>query len=401
MMRLVPITIYKLKMMFRDKVFTAAMIIIPLFIALAAGYALKQEKMNIVPIAIADEDNSNTTRVLIERLSGKKGLEVLQTDRDKAMDLVKSNRVEVVYILKKGFEEKIKSGENEQIIDVAKSPESFAADFTNEVMAGEIIRFTANATAVKWVLDVYGKTGKAVPEGFDREIERHADSQWEPRPLMTIDYRELEGESSVKAEKILAPRSAVSTGIILVFMMFQILFSSGWLIEERSSGMIKRLVAGPEALALSFAGNISALFITGMIQVTAFLLLDRLVFGIDLLPGFWPYTVIALYLTAVISISLFLSAVLKTPAQLQAGAPVFALMTGFAGGCFWNTAEVPVRVKQLARFTPQGWAMEGLNRLMLFPSDMAGVVLPMMVLFIITLILLPLSYIIIRANSTV
>lgn len=138
--------------------------------------------------------------------------------------------------------------------------------------------------------------------------------------------------------------------------------------------------------------------LSGMLQILLFSVIDKLAFGVDLFPGAWSYLIFFVYLLAVISISLFLSSILKTPAQLQAGAPVFTLLTGFAGGCFWNFVEMPERLKQLSMLTPQGWALRGINSLLINPADVAVIVLPAVVLFAIPLILLPLSYIIIKVQ---
>jgi ABC-type multidrug transport system permease subunit len=93
---------------------------------------------------------------------------------------------------------------------------------------------------------------------------------------------------------------------------------------------------------------------------------------------------------------MFLSSVLKTQAQLQAGAPVIALLTGFMGGCFWNFIEMPERIKMLSLLTPQGWALSALNGLLLDPADTSAVLLPATVLLAASMVLLPASYVIIR-----
>ena len=396
-MKLFTVTYYKLKMMLSDRLFFAAMIILPLFITVATGFALRHEKLDIIPVAFADEDGSGYSAILLERLAGKEGLQIQAVSRIKAMEMLKANKVEAVFIIKKGFEENIRKGENKQIIDMIKAPSSFSAAFISEVVAGEVIRFSSGQLAADWVLRQYGKLKKTVDENLEDEVIRHVDSQWEPKPLMTVNYMEMEGTGAVPVDRVSMPAStATSAGIIVVFVMFYVLFSSGWLIEERRNGTLKRLVAGPGALGLAFAGNIAALAVSGGFQLLLFSLVNRLIFGVELFPGIWSYAVFGAYLLSVIAISLFLSSLLKTPAQLQAGAPVFALLTGFAGGCFWNFVEVSEEARRISMFTPQGWALEGINRLLVSPGDGGMVVMPLVVLLIIPLILIPISYIIIR-----
>jgi ABC-type multidrug transport system permease subunit len=383
--------------MLSDRLFFTAMIIIPLFITIATGYALRQEKLGTIPIAFVDEDLSSYSTELIGRMSEKDGLRVLVVQRDEALSLLEGGKVEQVFVIKAGFEESIKNGESRELIDLVNSPASYSAGYTGEVAAGEAIRLITDNMAADWVANQYKKLGKPAGEALREEVIKYNEALWEPEPLMTIDYRELEGNTVKAAANTAVPAAAASsTGLITAFIMFYILFSSGWLVEERTNGTVKRLATGPRALYLSFAGSTLALLISGALQIALFTFVDRFVFNVRIFPGILSYLVFFAYLTAVISISLFLSSVLKTQAQLQTGAPVLALITGFAGGCFWNFVEMPENVRRLSLFTPQGWVLEGIKRLLANPADLSAIVLPVVVLFTVSLILLPLSYIIIN-----
>lgn len=398
-MKLLTIAFFKLKMMLGDRLFFVMMVVIPLFITIASGYALRYEKLDTIPVAFVDEDRSDYSSVLIDRISLKEGIKVDAVSRETALSLLEGNKVEQVFIIKEGFEGKIRNGENKELIDLVNSPSSYSADFTSEVTAGEVMRLIAGNMAADWVSGQYDKLGRQKKADFRDEIINYYDSLWQPKPLMTINYKELHGTVLKTVDRATLPAAtASSTGIITAFIMFYILFSSGWLVEERTNGTDKRLAAGPNALYLSYAGSILALLISGAVQIFIFSLTDKLLFNVDLFPGGLSYIVFLSYLLAVISISLFLSSVLRTQAQLQAGAPVLALLTGFAGGCFWNFVEMPGKIKQLSMLTPQGWALEGINRLLLNPADFTAVFLPVLVLFAISLILLPLSYIIISVQ---
>ena len=400
-MKLLTVTFYKLKMMLSDRALMLAMVLIPALIMLATGYALRYEKLDVIPVAFVDEDGTALSEKLLDRLSGKEGLRIHAADRKTAVEMLKGSKVEGIFIIREGFEERITQGESKEIIDVVKSPSSFSMEFIQEIVAGEAIRFITNNMAARWVSDEYLKLGKTAGEELAREVMAYSDSQWEPSPLMTIRYMELEGKKVVEAPKVSLPAAtATSAGIIVVFLMFYILFSSGWLIEERINGTLKRLVSGPGALLLSFSGNVLALMISGILQVALFSSIIALAFGVELFPGGLSYLVFAVYLLAVISISMFLSSVLKTPSQLQTGAPVFALLTGFAGGCFWNFIEMPARLKALSMLTPQGWALQGINMLLADAGSPGGIMAPVLVLLSISLILLPLSYIIINGQIT-
>lgn len=382
--------------MMGDRLFFAAMVVIPLLIMIAAGYALRYEKLNIIPVAAVDEDGSGYSVLLLERFSKKEGLSLHVVNRKEGLSMLEESQVEQIFIIKAGFEEAIKNGETESLIELVSSPSSYSSGFTQEIIAGEAIRLITANMAANSVAEQYKELGIEKGSGFKDEVTAYADKLWDPKPLMTIDYKELKaGAVSAASRPTLPAASASSAGLIIAFIMFFMLFSSGWLIEERINGTIKRLGAVDGAVAVSFKGSVLALFTAGALQILMFSVVQKVFFGITLFAGVMSYLVLLTYLLAVIAISLFLSSILRTLAQLQAVAPVLALLTGFAGGCFWNFVEMPEQIVRLSLFTPQGWALRGINSLLLNPADNAAVLMPLLILLATALILLPASYIII------
>lgn len=394
--KVIGVAFYKLKMMLSDKLLFAAMILIPILIMVTAGYTLKNEKLDTIPVAVVDEDESAYSSLLMERLSKKEGLSLNTVDHETAQELLEDSQVEQVFIINKGFEESVKKGDSVGLIELISSSSSYSAGYTSEVVAGETIRMVTADMASNNVTQQYESLGIEKGSGFRDEVYAFADSLWEPEPLMTIDYKELKsGIVESVSQAVPSTSSTASAGLIVAFIMFYMLFAGGWLIEERLNGTIKRLAVGRGAVAASFFGSVLALFAAGMLQIFIFSLVLRLFFGIVLFQAVSSYLVLASYLLAVIAISMLLSSALKTQAQLQAGAPVLALLTGFAGGCFWNFIELPERVEYLSLLTPQGWALKALNSLITDPAAFSAAVMPLLVLLATSLILLPASYIII------
>ncbi len=391
MARLLTVTFYKIKMMLSDKLFFGVMIVLPIFIAAATGFSLRYEKMDTIPIALVDEDRSAYSETLLERVKTGEGISVSETDRENALDMLEGDSVEQVYIIKKGFGEMIGRGEGGGFIEAASSPSSFSSAFTSELLAAEVMRLLSGNMATEWLQE---HRMEKIADEAKNEILAYNDAMWEPEPLMTVDYYELEGKNTVEpvVKSSVSAAAATSTGLITAFVMFYMLFGSGWLVEERTNGTLKRLIAGSGALGTSYAGSILALLVAGGLQVVLYATFSRLISGVSLFPGFLSWLVFFVYILAVISISLFLSAVLKTQAQLQAIGPVLAMLTGFAGGCFWNFVTMPRGISLLSKFTPQGWALEAMDRLLLNPSDGAGIMAAIVVLSAISILLLPLGY---------
>jgi ABC-2 type transport system permease protein len=379
------------------------MIIAPLLLAAATGNALRYEKFATVPVAVVDEDGSEYSNLLISRLSGKEGLKLVAASREDAQKMLEDMEVEQLFIIKKGFGDSIAGGIYEELIGHACSPYSYSAGFTREIIAGEAMGIIMANMAAEDVVHRYGELGIIKGDSFKDDVLDHVDSLWEPDPLLTVEYKELRGGTAgqevqeIQETNLALPvSSASSAGLITAFIMFYILYGSSWLIEERLNCTIKRLGAVKGAIAASFAGNVLAMAAAGALQILVYCAALKIFLGFTIYYGILSYVVLFVYLLSVISTGMFLSSVMKTQAQLQAGAPMLALITGFVGGCFWNFIELPEQVRRLSLLTPQGWALQGLNGLLQGSAGLSAVLVPLLVLFILSLILLPASYIIIN-----
>lgn len=384
-------------MMMGDRMFFLAMILIPLLIMVMSGYALRYGKLGVIPVAAVDEDCSEYSGLLLDRLSKKEGLMMYIVSRENGMKMLEDSGVEQVFAIREGFGEAVLKGESEGLIDLISSSYSYSSGYIREVVAGEVIRLVMANSAANNVAEQYRILGIDKGSGIRDEAARYADSLWEPEPLMTIEYKEWKaGSVTTELHPAVSGSAASSAGLITAFIMFFMLFGSGWLVEERANGTVKRLGAGKGAVAASFAGSVLAMTAAGLLQILLFYVVEKVFFGITLFAGAMDFLVLFAYLLAVIAISLFLSTVLKTPAQLQAGAPVLALFTGFAGGCFWNFIGMPRSIVRISLLTPQGWALRGVNALLQNPSDYGAALPPLFVLLSIALILMFVSYMILN-----
>jgi hypothetical protein len=163
-------------MLLADRLFFAAMIIIPLLITIAAGYALRYEKLNTIPLAVVDEDMSDSSRLLLDRLDEKEGISLTRTDRENAMEMLENYEAEQVYIISEGFEDSMLKGESEGLLEMYSSPSSYSEGFTREVVAAEAIRIIMTNTAADNVLQKYEELEIEKGSGFREEVTAYADT---------------------------------------------------------------------------------------------------------------------------------------------------------------------------------------------------------------------------------
>ncbi|MDI9514368.1 MAG: ABC transporter permease [Clostridiaceae bacterium] len=393
------LTIFKnrIRVILSDRMFIAAMLIIPLILALIMGYAQREEKLGYVPMAMVDEDGSTLSKTLVLRISQKEGLKVFPVNREEADELLENEKAEVAVFILEGFETAVESGKTHGILELVRSPSTVSGEVIKEIVAAEVMRLKASEFAYDWISRRYQEN--SVKSKVSRqEIRDHVESYWKPVPPMTIAYEEIKGDFVSMEDVSIPSHAAASAGVLVLFVMLTLIFGSGWICEERSNGTLSRIFSSPGGLLPVFMGNTLALFVLGLFQTLFFVAIQRILFGVIMLEGIYPWLVMASYILCAAAVSMLMSSLFKTAAQLQAVAPVFSIITGLMGGCLWNLGGIPRDLQPISRLTPQGWALAAITALYASP-DQSGYALPSIrILLAATVVMLILSYLFLRIS---
>ncbi len=93
-----------------------------------------------VPIGWIDEDDTEYSHLLLEKVQELDVVWVTQGDRDALTANLQSGRLECVFVIKKGFEESIRAGEYEDTLQMLRSPYSTAAGVISESVGSVAMR---------------------------------------------------------------------------------------------------------------------------------------------------------------------------------------------------------------------------------------------------------------------
>lgn len=395
-MKFISVWVNRMKIILSDRLFIIAMVVIPLLAAMIMGYTQRKEKLGYIPVAIVDEDRSSLSQTLCERFSQKEGMKAILCSREAAMALLRDEKAEAALMILSGFESGLKSGNTKGSMEIIKSPSSVSAELIKELAAAEVIRMKAPEFAYDWIVSRYKENNADSPEVNREDVWSLVESYWLPEPMMTIQYEEISGSPVSQGEVSIPPFAAASSGILILFIMLALLFGSGWICEERSNGTLNRIFSSPGALLPVFLGNTLALFVLGLLQTIIFVTVQRIFFDVSMLSGIFAWLVMASYILSAAAISMLMASLFRTAARLQAAAPVFAVITGFMGGCLWNLAGIPKELETVSHLTPQGWALSSITALYTDPGQ-ANYALPtIMVLLLTGMVLLTLSYILLK-----
>lgn len=160
---------------------------------------------------------------------------------------------------------------------------------------------------------------------------------------------------------------------------------------ERTGGTLTRLAAAPVASQWIVVGKMAAVFLTAMIGLLVIWAETLFLFKAS-----WgnPPGVILMCLAvslAMCSLAMFLTSLAKNEAQAYAASIIVGIVLGILGGNFFPPGALPGPLQVITLGTPNGWALVGFGRLALTDATISGLVAPLSVLGVISLVFICLA----------
>lgn len=354
--------------------------IVPITMVLLVSIMQSVAKQEGIPLAVVDEDRSVYSKTVLERIADKPFIAMDIVDREQAVRLLETNRVEAVIILSEGFMDNLLQEKKKEIVEMLVSPTSVAQGFLSEVISSEVLRLSSNGMAAHYITNNYEQLHLLSPS--DRSIIKedraqtrlwqeawdHSDSYWEPEPLMSIVF--LEQNDLSKNEQIETNTASGSLvliryelqllmGYFTILILFVFIFLQQWLVEEKMNGIqnrIKSLGVSPFSYILGHSFP-ALLFVIIQGVVTTLFVFWQYDFVIPLT---WELILLLiLYMVTAFSLSLCIAIWVRTLVQLQVIGVFLIILTSFMGGSFMDLGEFVHLANGFSYVTPQGWFLKG------------------------------------------
>ena len=169
--------------------------------------------------------------------------------------------------------------------------------------------------------------------------------------------------------------------LVMYLMMNLMIFGGATVAAERRNGVIRRLMIHPVTKLELVFGKIYGLILLGAVQIIFFLVVGKLVMGVNLGANLPAVTVTLLVLAWVgSSVGVLIGSVMASEDRVTGICVMASLLMGALGGCWWPLELAPPALQKVALCLPTGWALKGLHQLISFGSGFSAVVVPLMVL---------------------
>ena len=300
--------------------------------------------------------------LLIQRVEGASG----STARQLAAERVREREVDVGIVVPPGFADRLSDASGEpRAVQVL-------ADSSNPLV-GELAKGILSAVSIRLTFEQLGLIEEASgPEGVESPF--------------VIEVADVVGEGADK------PAVAFfSAGIGVMFLLFAVSGRSGILIDEKESGVLRRVLASRLGLGQLLLGHWLFLAALGFVQVTVMFIWGWAAFGLDLwtadhLVGFVIMTAVSA--AAAAAFGLFLASLCRTRIQLAGVSAVVILVMSALGGSMFPRYLMPEGLKKLGLLTFNAWALDGYQKVFWYETGLADLKPQVMVLVAATVVFL-------------
>jgi ABC-2 type transport system permease protein len=191
-------------------------------------------------------------------------------------------------------------------------------------------------------------------------------------------FEDLFADESVAGQSAARNHVAYSAGAVaILFLLFSAAHGAVSLIEERESGVLDRILAGPGRTGVLVNGKFAFLVIQGFVQVAVIFVIAWLAYGVDLPGHVFPWAGTTLLTAgAAAALGLAIASSCRTKRQAQTLANVAILVLSALGGSMVPRFFMPELLQDIGWLTPNTWALEAYTATFWRDQGMSALVLP-------------------------
>jgi ABC-2 type transport system permease protein len=397
MRKTLTIALLHLRLTFQSKAMIGTMVLMPLlltfiFSMLVAGQGGGGGRGHVYPVAVADQDHSLASRLLVEALAAEPTLRVSVVAEAEMPKRFADQAIDSGLIIPAGFEAAIVAGTAPEI-KLLTPPGGNLHVGVGPIVRRELARLsadlrlalqkTAGQTAAG---QKAGATGAAQPEPGQVEAAYREIAAARAERGVTVHHSTV--SRTATGQDPGATVGAVALGFIVTFVMMLVFTMSGVTLKERQQGTWGRLLTTPTARRAVLGGFLLSFFLTGMVQFALLVGASSLLFGIRWGPLLHLFTVAAATVLCAASIGLFLAGLVRTYEQQLTIGILVVNATSMLGGAYWDLSLVSETMRRIGYLTPQAWAIAAFKEVMLRGASLQGLIWPLAVLLGMTAVFL-------------
>jgi ABC-2 type transport system permease protein len=361
----------------RDGLAALFTILLPVLFTVFLGIIIGGATRDTFPLAVADEDGSATSRLVLEHLESSPLLDLKQLDPTEIDDAVKDQKAAAGLLIPRGFEAAVDAGETGTLVLVLLETSSGALSVGQAVDQIVFELNTGVLVARTAAEEVAAQAGGPV----DRTLIARATSLAEAQsadPAVTVAVR----DAGVAVADLAEGFDQSSTGGLVNWVLFGIVGVAGTTVWERRRGLLRRLdVAGVRGREI-VGGKVLAMVIITLLQQLLLVIVGKFALGVDYFrsPGALILTMLSLSGLAA-SIGLLISVLFRSEQAVIATTVLSAQILAAMGGAWFPLEITSAGFSHAAHVLPSAWIMDSLHGIILKDWGVAHVLFPLSIVW--------------------
>jgi ABC-2 type transport system permease protein len=371
----------------RDRAALAMSFLLPaafflIFAAIFAGATGEQLRLEV---AVADEVDDDTSRRLVKAIAADPALLIVgdgALDAERVRDWVRRGTADVGLVIRADAERLDSLG------GFGPAPLVIISDPVRGVavpmLKGQIQK--AYFTALPDIA-LAGVMGLVEDQFIELDEEQRADltdglaelgEDVQGGEVSAWGFEDLFEDVSVAGESAARNHVAYYAGAVaILFLLFSSVHGAITLIDERDSGVLDRILAGPGRVAVLVNGKYAFLVLQGFVQVGVIFVIAWLFYGVNLPGHLAPWAVTTLLAAAMAaSVAMAVASACRTKRQAQTLANVAILVLSALGGSMVPRFFMPELLQDLGWVTPNTWALEAYTAVFWRDEPVSALLLP-------------------------
>lgn len=363
------ITRFKLsmKLLLRDRITVAVFILASVcFFLICATLNFSAGDQSRIPIGFVNLDLDDVegeevattiSQDLVDSVSNSAIFRIVLGDMNSLELALKHGEVNAIFVINRGYHDRVKSGSTTQLITVYKSTENKTANLLSDIFAGEMIdQICLNKSYTKYRrLDFDGYEQLSHLEYVDYVNQMILEDEFKfAFDIKLLDVKDT--TSNVKYDKLensVLYRQVVA-GIFAMLLSFAVLFSFTYVCMEKEQGIIKRKQLVLSNKIAELIGTLTAVIATTCMLCLIFV--SCICYYANTREAFWPLLFLSFeYVCMMAVIFMLLVKVTNGVLTYQMIGAVLILILGFLGFATMLDGLVFRNLVVNLENTPNGW----------------------------------------------
>jgi ABC-2 type transport system permease protein len=354
------------------------MVVLPIVFTFLFGVLPSMSSHQRVPVAVVDLDHSQLSQALVHELERNPDLQILQMNRDEALQALREQSASMVLQLPGGFQDQVLANQ---------APHLTILPAANQGGNPEVF-----LTATQELKDIAQSWSVAGQVALQKHVAASDSADTKAKVSIFLDGARQSSQLALPiavhqtavhdgtARQVLPQGQQAVIGFSTMFIMLIVFAATSSILVEKRFGTWARLKASPAAKWTVMGGYVLGIFLVGWIQYAIVYATGRWLFQIQVPMNGWMVLTVSLYILAACGIALCNAGLVKTAEQQMAMGSFVAVATSMLGGAYWPIDVEPTWMQHVAWLVPQNWTMEAFRIIVAGMPSLSALMWPLTVL---------------------